>query len=479
MPANYPRAAWRLDSGDALDAAVIWPSHILIRYAGTHDKVCLNSAGWSSVLPPATRTQQEALELAQRIAAQAAQHPDRFAELARLYSEDLPRRDEGGALGSMQASVLAVWPEVLDVIAALRPGETSRVVATEWGFHIFKRSAPPPEEVVSGSHIVIGHDAAPWLHVFARTTFRSRTRDEALALANDVYRQALAEPSRFAALVDRYSEHLDVVVGGDFGAWSTREPIPYPGRVARLRELAVGAVGAPIETHLGFEIILRTPARARTQYRAIARAFRFDPFVAGAPSGRAEALAQAEAANRELLRDPHFFERENSQGQVVQWEEGRGVPALTLELDALASGMTTRAPVYSQYGFLIARKLEPEPVTPETFTTELPGLTRDSIKDFITGLPAQDAVRFLVDFAARMRPQLELSDAAGNELARLHDLGGRLDDATPAAKRLELFDAISHGAQQLLAPDSYRLYADALESSITARLLETRAASQG
>jgi hypothetical protein len=238
-------------------------------------------------------------------------------------------------------------------------------------------------------------------------------------------------------------------------------------------------VGAPIETHLGFEIILRTPARTRTQYRAIARAFRFDPFTSGAPSGRAEALAQAEAANRELLRDPTFFEREDSQGQVVQWEEGRGVPALTLELDALPSGMTTRAPVYSQYGFLIARKLEPEPVTPETFTTELPGLTRDHVEEFITALPVPDTLRFFTDFAARVRPELGLNDTTGNELTKLHDLGGRIDDATPAARRLELFDSISRGAQQLLAPDLYRRYADALESSITARLLELRAASQG
>ena len=217
----YPRAAWRLVKADELERVVIWLSQILVRHADVRNEVSFNLGYWSSVLPPSTRCRRDALVLAQQVAEQAGQDPKRFPELVRQYSEDLTSRDEAGALGGYKASVLMLWPQVLDALAAIRPGQTSKVVETKYGFHIFYRAAPPPEEVMSGKHILIGHEKAPWLEVFARDTVRSRSREAALVLANDLYRRASAEPERFGELVNEYSEHQDAVVGGDFGAWYT------------------------------------------------------------------------------------------------------------------------------------------------------------------------------------------------------------------------------------------------------------------
>jgi hypothetical protein len=164
----YPRAAWRLAPQAELDDVVLWFSQILIRHTGSRGEVSFNVAQWFSVPPPATRSRAQALALAQQIAQQAAADPTRFPELARQYSEDLPRREEGGAMGGVQASQIMVWPQVLDALAAIAPGQTSKVVETRYGFHVFLRSAPPPERALSGAHIIIGHDRAQWLGFFAR-----------------------------------------------------------------------------------------------------------------------------------------------------------------------------------------------------------------------------------------------------------------------------------------------------------------------
>jgi len=471
----YPRGAWRLAAASELDDVVLWFSQILIRHAEARNEVSFNLANWFSVPPASTRTREQAFGLARRISRQAAADPKRFAELARQYSEDLPRRDEGGAMGGVQAAQLEVWPQVLDALAAIAPGQTSEVVETRYGFHIFYRSAPPSEEVMSGAHIVIGHERAQWLGIFARDSRPSRSRDEALALAREVSAKARSAPARFTELVNEYSEHRDALVGGDFGAWSTREPIAYALRMKRLRELTVGEVGAPIETHLGFEIVQRTELRPRQQFRAKLLVFP-PPELASEPprnepSERASLFAQADALARVLARDPARFAELSASAGIVQWEDGRGVPGLTAVLTGLRPGQVASSVVESEYGPVIAQRLELEPASPRAYKTDLPAPEQPDVEHFLAGLSGADSQAFLHDFAQQAGTQLGLIGAVADRLRTLHELQGRIDDDTLLEARLELFHGVLTGTQQLLGQAGYARYRAALNQRVKDVLL--------
>lgn len=468
----YPRAAWRLATTAELSDTVLWFSQILIRHADARNEVAFNIASWTSALPPATRSRAEALELAERLAAQAARNPEGFAALAREHSEDLPRRDEGGAMGGVQASQIYVWPQVLDTLAALAPGQSSRAVESPYGFHIFLRESPPPEAELSGSHIVIGHDQAPWLQVFGRGERPSRSREQALTLARDLAARARAEPSRFAELARKHSEHRDAIVGGDFGAWSTREPVAFAPRLKRLRELEVGEVGEPIETHLGFEIVQRTAPRPRQQLRArlLVHTRAFGSELSSSVPER-ELLAQANAAARQFVQHPERFELAAADAPIEQWQEGRGIPGLSLLLPGLRPGQIAPAAVASEHGTIIAQRLAAEPVVARRFATELPAPAQPDVARFLADLSAADAETFLRGLLEHLQATLALGNELSEPLRRVHELGGRIAPDTLPEVRLALYRNLLEQTRELLPAEAYARYRDELNEGVRALLL--------
>jgi parvulin-like peptidyl-prolyl isomerase len=112
----------------APDVAVqsIGASHILVSYQGA-----------TRAKPTVTRTKQEALALARQLAADARKPGTDFSQLARDAS-DGPSGVEGGALPKFGRQQM-VKP-FSDAAFALRPGEISEVVETNFGFHIIKRT---------------------------------------------------------------------------------------------------------------------------------------------------------------------------------------------------------------------------------------------------------------------------------------------------------------------------------------------------
>lgn len=467
----YPRAAWRLADPRALLPITLSFSQIVIRHAEARSEVSFNPAYWSSVDTPA-RSRAEALALAEHVAELAAGDPTHFPELAGQYSEDLSSRDEGGALGNYAAVQLSPWPQVLDALSALKAGQTSKVVETAYGFHVFCRSQLPREEYLSGTHIVIGHDQALWLSVFARGPRPSRRREQALAVANDIYREAQAHPERFAELVQRYSEHRDAIADGDFGVWSTHEASPFPPRMKRLEELAMGQVGRPVETALGFEIIERTALRQRDQYRAAVLVFRIareytDAPTDPSPEARAEALHRAEAALLQLREDPKGFDA--SDVSVAQWEEGRENPELTRVLARLEPGQITPEPVDTEYGFVLARRLEPLPIEPQHYEVELPAPKRRELIDFIASLPSHEALPFLRAFPAIVAPELALGHKAAQQLSVLHQLSGS-ESGNAALSPIQLSDLFDR-TRALLGAARYARYEAALSRDVADRLL--------
>lgn len=110
----------------AADDTRIAASHVLIQYKGSM------RAGANI-----TRTKDEARKLATEVMMKAKKGQD-FAALAKQYSDEPGAKDRAGALGKF-AKGMMVKP-FADAAFALKPGEISNVVETDFGFHVIKRT---------------------------------------------------------------------------------------------------------------------------------------------------------------------------------------------------------------------------------------------------------------------------------------------------------------------------------------------------
>jgi parvulin-like peptidyl-prolyl isomerase len=101
-------------------------SHVLIMYKG-------------SMRAPAevTRTKEEAKKLATEIMAKAKKGAD-FDGLAKQYSDEPGSKTRMGKLGKFAKG--AMVKPFADAAFALKPGEISNVVETDFGFHVIKRT---------------------------------------------------------------------------------------------------------------------------------------------------------------------------------------------------------------------------------------------------------------------------------------------------------------------------------------------------
>ena len=99
-------------------------SHILLMYEG-------------SAQSSATRSKAEAEKEITALADQVAKGGD-FAKLARAHS-DCPSGADGGDLGPFGRGMMVRAFE--DTAFALKVGETSGVVETDFGYHLIKRTA--------------------------------------------------------------------------------------------------------------------------------------------------------------------------------------------------------------------------------------------------------------------------------------------------------------------------------------------------
>jgi len=101
-------------------------SHVLIQYKGSM------RAG-----PNITRSKEEAKKLATEVMNKAKKGAD-FAALAKQYSDEPGAKDRAGALGKFTKAQM-VKP-FADAAFAMKPGEISSVVETDFGFHVIKRT---------------------------------------------------------------------------------------------------------------------------------------------------------------------------------------------------------------------------------------------------------------------------------------------------------------------------------------------------
>ena len=104
----------------------IGASHVLIQYKGS-----------MRASPEIKRSKDEAKKLAAEVMAKAKKGAD-FADLAKQYSDEPGAKQRAGTLGKFGKGNM-VKP-FADAAFALKPGQISDVVETDFGFHVIKRT---------------------------------------------------------------------------------------------------------------------------------------------------------------------------------------------------------------------------------------------------------------------------------------------------------------------------------------------------
>src|SRR5690606_21841289 len=85
---------------------------------------------------PTPEAKAEARKKAEAVLAEVRQNPDKFAELAKKYSQDPGSAEKGGDLGLFGHGAMVKPFE--DAVFSMKPGAVSDLVESEFGYHIIK-----------------------------------------------------------------------------------------------------------------------------------------------------------------------------------------------------------------------------------------------------------------------------------------------------------------------------------------------------
>jgi hypothetical protein len=473
---RYPRGRWRMARPSDLGQVVLWVDHILIRHAQAEPRAApLSPGGWLNQEPPPERSRGDAYARALAIAAELRAQPGSFAEVARRRSEDPVTAERGGSLGGLAASDLLPWPNLLDALAQLRPGEISEVLETPFGFHILRRRPPPVEARVSGRRVVVGYDGASFLDYARRGPLIHRSRAQARALAQQIADEARRHPDRFPDLVRARSEHVDAAQGGDLGEWSTREGSPYARELELLNAGTEGEITSPIDTRFGFVVLQRTALMERARYAMTSVRLSFEPDAPPSSSlARERVLELARSVAATLQSHPERmpeFQKTYCCRDLETWTEGRGAPGLTDALKALSVGEIANEPVESYWNFIIPRREPPRP--PSSPATELPAPASPDLR-YLVEVGSEATLEALTrDLEAQGQQRLALSGRDLESYTRLHQaLRGELIRADEPALRVRELDKMMDALRAQLGTARFEKYRAAVSAAIEREILE-------
>jgi parvulin-like peptidyl-prolyl isomerase len=145
----------------------------------------------AAVSAEVARRKGKAEDLRRRAAAGAD-----FARLARENSDDAATRDRGGDLGSFARN--SHTRAFDDAAFALKVGEVSQVVETEFGFHVIKLNAREQGRAITLS------EAAPEIRKQLLAAKQTQLLKDWLAEARRTAQVRVSESYRFGALKDQY-----------------------------------------------------------------------------------------------------------------------------------------------------------------------------------------------------------------------------------------------------------------------------------
>ncbi|MDR3297162.1 MAG: peptidylprolyl isomerase [Prevotellaceae bacterium] len=176
---------------------------------------------------------EKLLELRERV-----MNGDKFQTLAVMYSEDPGSARRGGELGFNSREGF-VKP-FSDAAFALKPGQVSQIVETEYGFHIIQM-------------IERKDDMANLRHILIRPKFSGETQQQASRLLDSVATLIRADSITFERAVMRYSEDKNTRLNNGYAVnpqtLSTRfDKDQLATDYYVLRDMKVGQISAPFES---------------------------------------------------------------------------------------------------------------------------------------------------------------------------------------------------------------------------------------
>ena len=134
----------------------------------------------------ANAVKEKLIELRERI-----HNGDKFATLARMYSEDIASARKGGELGMTPKSQF--WPQFSDAAMALRPGVISQVVETPDGFHIIEMLEKKGDDFNAR-------------HILMRPVYTAEDQEKGFALLDSLRSEIMNKAVTFELAARFYSE---------------------------------------------------------------------------------------------------------------------------------------------------------------------------------------------------------------------------------------------------------------------------------
>lgn len=164
---------------------------------------------------------------------------EKFATLARIYSQDPGSARKGGELGMASKSIF--WPEFSDAAMALKPGTVSQIVETPDGFHII--------EVLEKKG-----DMFNARHILLRPEYTSDDRSKGFNVLDSLKTEITNEAVTFELAARFYSEDPSTKTNGgqmaDPTTGSTYFEIDQlkPQDYAAIRNMKEGEISEPFES---------------------------------------------------------------------------------------------------------------------------------------------------------------------------------------------------------------------------------------
>ena len=182
----------------------------------------------------AVAVREKLLSLRERI-----MNGEKFATLARIYSEDPGSARRGGELGMASKSIF--WPAFSDAAMALRPGTISQIVETPDGFHII--------EVIEKTG-----DMFNARHILLKPQYTTEDREKAFARLDSLKTKIQEEEISFELAARFFSEDpatrtnggqmADPATGSSYFEMDQLKPADY----AAIKDLKVGEISQPVES---------------------------------------------------------------------------------------------------------------------------------------------------------------------------------------------------------------------------------------
>ncbi|HUN67267.1 MAG TPA: SurA N-terminal domain-containing protein [Burkholderiales bacterium] len=182
-------------------------------------------------------------EEAEKVLAEARQAPQRFAELAKKYSQDTGSAQNGGDLGMNARGALAA-KSLEDVIFKLKPGEIGDVVQSEFGFHVVRLEAIQAGKTASFDEVK--NELAAEV---AKQKGARKFAEVADAFNNLVYEQS----DSLKPAAERYKLKLATT------GWFTRQPSAEQGVFAHPKLLAAIFSPDAVQQHRNTDAIEVSP----------------------------------------------------------------------------------------------------------------------------------------------------------------------------------------------------------------------------